>query len=82
MKPKPSKKEIRQDAYTAGDNDLVDAVMAALALFQNEYEVDERCPVCGSLIAVIGLGDEWAGYCRAWRTKCDCGKCDSDFRGL
>ena len=78
---KSTKEALCQDAHRLGRNELERAVLTALALFQNEYTVDARCPMCGSVIVVTGHKGGLDHFC-AWATSCQCGKCNTDFRGL
>lgn len=80
MFPQP-KEAIRREAYSLGRTEVERAVMAALSLFQNGHDVDERCPRCGSVIEVEGhnAGREFHSV---WFTKCPCGQCNSTAKGL
>jgi hypothetical protein len=77
----PTKEIIRGEAYSLGRTDVERAVMAAILLFENGYNVDEKCPRCGSSIEVEGLN---AGreFHTVWISKCPCGACNSTMKGL
>jgi hypothetical protein len=78
---KASKAEIRREAYAVGKTDVARAVIAALALFQSGYGVDEKCPKSGSVIEVKGLYGCRDVY-SVWIIKSPCGACNDTWHGL
>lgn len=75
------KEVVRQEAYALGRTEAERAVMAALSLFQNGHEADEKCPRCGSLIEVEGRNAGRESH-SVWFTKCASGQCNSTAKGL
>jgi hypothetical protein len=73
--------ELRHEVRGIGRNKLERAVMTALMFFQSGYEVDEVCPVCGSVVGVKGF-NVGRDVPSVWTTACDCGKCNSNFKGF
>jgi hypothetical protein len=51
-------------------------VITALAQCQAGLTVIEHCPKCQSLIEIRALSDS------VWKSSCECGGCNSTFRGL
>lgn len=54
------------------------SVVIALGEFQNGIPVDQSCPFCRSAIRV-STPEPTA---QAWLIACECGKCNTTFRGL
>ena len=73
----PTNDWLRQWAYSDAASDLRRSRLAAVRLFQFGYEVDEKCPECGSLIAV-----EEREPSSLWVTECACGACSSFLRSM
>ncbi len=75
--PKPTKEDLVADA--AKFDEPARSTMIALGEFQLGLPLDQSCAFCHSAIRV------WLPNPRntqAWQTACDCGKCNSTWKGL
>ena len=54
----------------------INAVLTAFEQFHNGEPATSKCPSCNSAVAITQITNQ------AWRSQCDCGRCNDQMRGL